>query len=132
MLQSERDQHVFDPPDFLHVMVDITNPRLPFVTSTEHVYHEPSTGMTLRVPREFRCDFASFPRVLWWILPRVGRYSRAALFHDYLYFSHSVNRFRSDAIFRTLMCVDKVPYWQRMIFFMALRVFGGYAWRNYR
>lgn len=132
MLSVERNTHVFDPPDYIHVKVDIANPRLPFVTSIEHTYEEPSTGMKLRVPREFRCDFASFPRLLWWILPRVGRYSRAALFHDYLYFSQTVNRFRADAIFRTLMTVDKVPYYQRMIFFTALRIFGASAWSKYR
>ena len=37
------------------------------------------------VPKGFRTDLASSPRILWPILPPFGRWSAAAVLHDYLY-----------------------------------------------
>jgi len=40
-------------------------------------YVEPGVG--------FVTDFASIPRPLWWLLPKWGKYGKAAVIHDYLY-----------------------------------------------
>jgi hypothetical protein len=36
------------------------------------------------VPVGFRTDFASVPRVAVWLIPRFGRYTPAAILHDWL------------------------------------------------
>src|SRR4051794_33564779 len=36
------------------------------------------------VPAGFETDFASVPRALTWLLPRYGRYTKAAILHDHL------------------------------------------------
>ena len=36
------------------------------------------------VPPRFLTDFASVPRVVTWLIPRYGRYTKAAIVHDYL------------------------------------------------
>jgi len=120
----------YQPSDGLHVRIDIANPREPFVTSCRHRYINKITSMELSVPSGFRCDFASFPRVLWWIFPRVGRYSRAALFHDYAYRKQEIGRFHADSIFWRMLENDGVPRWQRFAFFVALRLFGNKAWEK--
>ena len=37
------------------------------------------------VPEGLETDFASVPRVFVWFLPRYGRYTKAAILHDYLW-----------------------------------------------
>ena len=39
----------------------------------------------LTVPECSPTDFASVPRVFVWFLPRYGRYTKAAILHDYLW-----------------------------------------------
>jgi hypothetical protein len=39
---------------------------------------------TFVVPAGFRTDFASVPRVVVWLIPRFGRYTLAAVLHDWL------------------------------------------------
>lgn len=45
---------------------------------------EPLAYKNVRVPAGFTSDGASVPRPLWWLLPSWGRYSSAAIVHDYL------------------------------------------------
>lgn len=42
------------------------------------------SGRIIEVPRGFVTDGASVPRLLWPLFPAWGRYSRAAVIHDYL------------------------------------------------
>jgi Protein of unknown function (DUF1353) len=50
------------------------------------------------VPPNFTTDFASVPRVFVWFLPRYGRYTKAAILHDYLCDEAKAGRLkRSDA-----------------------------------
>ena len=37
------------------------------------------------VPAGMLTDFASVPRLFVWFLPRYGRYTKAAILHDYLW-----------------------------------------------
>lgn len=41
-------------------------------------------GDVITIPQNFQTDLASVPRVFWAILPPFGRYSKAAVLHDYL------------------------------------------------
>ena len=40
---------------------------------------------TFVVPAGFTTDFASVPQSLTWLVPRYGRYTKAAILHDYLW-----------------------------------------------
>jgi hypothetical protein len=46
------------------------------------VYH--ATTEDFEVPVGEHTDFASVPRVFVWFIPRYGRYTKAAILHDYL------------------------------------------------
>ena len=84
----------------------------------------------ITVPFEFVTDFASVPRPFWSLLPPIGRYGYAALFHDYVYWQQEMSRAEADDVFRDTMRELGVPGWKMAILFSAVRLFGDLAWRN--
>lgn len=55
------------------------------LNETLEFYIDVPGGNTVIVPKGFRTDFASVPRIFWGIFPpATGRYIRAAVVHDYL------------------------------------------------
>jgi hypothetical protein len=89
-------------------------------------------GQTIEVPQGFETDFASVPRFFWRIVPPWGRYSPAAVVHDYLYQSGKLARAEADWVFLTLMQRLGVPAWKRNVMYEAVRLFGGSAWNTCR
>lgn len=83
----------------------------------------------LEVPRGFKTDLASVPRFLWSIIPPYGKYTQAAIVHDYLYATGLVSRVRADAIFLSIMRARNVPLWKRTLMYLAVRAFG---WRSFK
>lgn len=94
-----------------------------------HVGSEESQDV-VRVPAGFETDFASTPVFAWIIFPPWGRYSKAAVIHDYLYQTGERTRKEADEIFREAMCVLGVPKWQCTIMFVAVRCFGWLGWHH--
>lgn len=86
----------------------------------------------VEVPQGFETDFASVPRFFWRIVPPWGRYSPAAVVHDYLYATSKVTRAEADHVFLVLMERLGVPAWKRTIMYWAVRLFGGAAWNECR
>lgn len=86
----------------------------------------------LSIPAGFETDFASVPRFFWRVVPPWGRYSPAAVVHDYLYRTGQVPRDLADRIFLNLMKRLGVPAWKRRVMYWAVRVFGGRSWRKGR
>lgn len=74
------------------------------------------------VPAGFVTDFASVPRPLWSILPPWGKYSPAAVVHDYLCRKPGFPRKRADKIFLELMKALGVPFWKRHIMYRGVRM----------
>ena len=60
---------------------------------------EEGSGDTVDVSPRFLTDFASVPRLLWWLFPTWGRYGNAAVIHDWGYWDQSRNRKQVDQIF---------------------------------
>ena len=84
----------------------------------------------IEVPVGFITDFASVPRVFWWILPRWGKYGNAAVIHDYLYWikDGKYDRKRADEIFLEGMLILEVRNWKAWIMYLAVRLCGKIAW----
>lgn len=76
----------------------------------------------------FVTDLASIPRIFWNLLPPFGRYSAAAVIHDYLYQAHEHTRAHADAVFLASMMDLQVRPWKRQTMYWAVRVFGSRAW----
>ena len=83
-----------------------------------------------RIPRGFETDFASVPRIFTNILGRWGRYGRAAIVHDWLYWTQRTSRKEADDTLLEAMCVLGVAKWQRQAIYWAVRLFGWIAWKD--
>jgi hypothetical protein len=95
---------------------------------------------SITVPAGFPTDFASIPKAFWSILPPYGKYTKAAVLHDYLYAKHEyagvenqvipVTRKEADLIFLRAMEVLEVGRVKRWVMYQAVRGFGGKAWKQ--
>lgn len=83
------------------------------------------------VPAGFETDLASAPRLVWAIVPPIGRYQRAAVVHDWLYsrLGPAVSRRLADAVFLDAMAAEGVAAWRRWLMWTAVRVAG---WRSFK
>ena len=77
------------------------------------------------VPAGFRTDFASVPRVVVWLIPRFGRYTAAAILHDWLCTvgieTGAVTSRDADGLFRRVMREQGVPVVRRWLMWAGVR-----------
>jgi len=80
---------------------------------------------SFRAPAGMLTDFASVPRVFVWFLPRYGRYTKAAILHDYLWRElasrDEMSWIDADATFRRANRELGVPFLRRWILWAAVR-----------
>lgn len=108
------------------------------------VYTSPK-GLKVCVPTGFITDLASVPRAFWNLYPPFGSYAPAAIIHDYLYtcqeiggdpfqeppiFGQPISRSEADKLLLQAMDDLGVNETTCNIIYMAVRVFGGPAWRE--
>jgi hypothetical protein len=77
------------------------------------------------VPPDFPTDFASVPRLFVWFIPRYGRYTAAAILHDYLCRVEVPNgmlRTDADGIFRQALRLLGVPFLRRWLMWTGVRL----------
>ena len=87
-------------------------------------------GELITVPAGFITDFASVPRIFWTIFPPDGKYTAAAILHDFLYSIQDRSRKEVDRIFLIAMKSLKVPTWQRVTMYSAVRMLGWLSWNK--
>lgn len=105
---------------------------LPYTLVVDLVYESDILNRRVTVPSGFKTDLASIPRGLWNILPKSGRYDRAAVVHDFLYVTNGVTRKQADDVLNEAMTYLKVPTWQRRVIYLAVRAGGWKPWNAYR
>jgi hypothetical protein len=85
-----------------------------------------ATQEEFEVPVHQGTDFASVPRVFVWFIPRYGRYTKAAILHDYLCRvavpANRISRIDADGIFRQAMRELGVAFLRRWIMWAAVRL----------
>lgn len=107
-------------------------------------YLENSKEVIVTIPESFTTDFASIPRIFWSIFPPFGKYTKAAVLHDFLceaYLSKAkwneistskdprvVKRKEADKIFLEAMTVTNVNKFTRNTLYFFVRA---YAWFKY-
>ena len=93
---------------------------------------EKGSGKFIAVPKGFVTDWASVPRILHTVLPPRGRYSKAAVLHDFLYKTHyQDNRKACDKLFYEAMGVLGVKWWKKKMLYRGVRVGGWLAWNKH-
>lgn len=100
----------------------------PFKLTRPLVYYSANLRRLLRVRAGFLTDLASIPWLVQPLLPRVGRWDRAAVIHDALYATQRYSRYRCDAILREAMTADGVGWTARWAIWLGVRVGGWWAW----
>ncbi len=73
-----------------------------YISETEAIY---------RIPEGINTDFASIPRAFRFIIPRVGRHSKSAVFHDWLCEFKIVSRKKADKLFLESMKTYRAKKW---------------------
>lgn len=90
---------------------------------------------TVYVPKGFRTDFASIPKVARSLVPQLGPWTGAAVVHDALYWvgpSWGFTKEDADTAFNILMKEAGVKAWRRNIIYRAVKYFGHMAWNAHR
>ncbi|MDP7429979.1 MAG: DUF1353 domain-containing protein [Flavobacteriales bacterium] len=93
-----------------------------FVLSAPLVYVSES-GTEYVVPVGVNTDFASIPRGLRWLIPRVGKHGKAAVLHDYLCEYGIVPRKKADRIFLEAMKALEVGWLKRRTMYSAVAAY---------
>lgn len=77
------------------------------------------------VPAGFRTDLATVPRVVVWLVPRWGLYTRAAVLHDWLCTegigTRAVSARDADGLFRRVLRESGVPVVRRWLMWCGVR-----------
>lgn len=102
--------------------------RKPFVYVVKFEPYE-----TVNVPVGFVTDLASIPKIFWSIIggPN-GRYGKASVIHDWLYFKQTYSRRKSDLIFYEAMRELKVNFVKRWLIYHAVRVGAWIPWGRHK
>lgn len=89
-----------------------------------------ATNVQISVPTGFVTDFASTPRPLWAAIPPHGRYGRAAVIHDYLYWTQSCTKDQADNILLIAMKESGVDSATLTAIYEGVHLFGASAWNE--
>ncbi len=87
------------------------------------------SGDEIHVPQWMATDFASVPRPVWWFVAPWGRHGHAAVIHDAGYYLQTRSRRDYDRIFLESMAVLRTNPVKARLMYLAVRAFGGLAWR---
>ena len=99
------------------------------ITVEDMLYVIGSTNERIVVPKGFVTDFASIPQALWSSgLSPYGRYSRAAIVHDYLYWSQGCTRAQADRLLLIAMKESNVSAFNELIVYKGVDKGGKKAW----
>jgi len=83
----------------------------------------------LHVPKGFITDFATIPRIFWKILPPYDpRYGKAAVIHDFLYYTGIGDRRWADDEFLECMKILGAHWPMRTTMYWAVRIFGRFLY----
>ena len=90
----------------------------------DNFYQRTALGFII-VDKGFKTDLASTPKILWPILPPHGRYTNAAVVHDFMLSHPKYTKFEADLAFYELLRRYDVGRFKAWIMFKAVRIFGG-------
>lgn len=99
-----------------------------FILLEPMTYQIGDTRASITVSAGFVTDYASIPRRLWILFSPHDQYSRAAIVHDWLYWSQLCTRAQADNLFMIAMKESKVCAAKRAIVYSAVHMLGQSAW----
>lgn len=104
-----------------------------WIVVEDMTYRIGDTDERIVVPAGFVTDFASIPQFLWSFgLTPHGQYSRAAVIHDFLYWSQSCTRSQSDRLLLVAMKESNVGTFDEWAVYTGVDQFGNGPWDTNR
>jgi hypothetical protein len=101
-----------------------------FIVERDTVFRFAGSDQSVIVPSGFVTDFASVPRAFWSGLSPHGQYSRAAVLHDYLYWTQTCTRAQADRLFLLMMRQSGVSLADQQTIYRAVRAAGDVGWQR--
>lgn len=106
----------------------LPNPKLEQLPSgrvrlLESFEYRTDWGDKVLIPKDHVSDFASVPRLLQWLVPKVGKWSTPSIIHDYLW---GVDKIYSNAVFLDALLAYRVPFRIAAMMYFAV---AANAWR---
>lgn len=92
-----------------------------------------SDGTLYTVPKGFRTNFASIPRIFRSIIEPTGKWTNASVLHDYLYengYKMGVSRKKADKLFYDAMIDSHVANITANIMWFCVRAFGYFNYKR--
>lgn len=96
-------------------------------------YSRRINNFSITVPKNFKTDLASIPAPARVFFKTFGKYTNAAVVHDFLYSelnATGINRVLADKIFLHLMREDGVSKVSSSLMYRAVRSFGELSWKK--
>ena len=101
-----------------------------WIVAEDMVYVIGRTSERIVVPKGFVTDFASIPQTLWSFgLTPHGQYSRAAVVHDYLYWSQGCSREQADRLLVIAMKESSVSGFDEFLVYQGVDKGGAGPWQ---
>lgn len=102
-----------------------------WITLEDMTYRIGNTSESIVVPTGFVTDFASIPQALssYGLSPH-GKYSRAAIVHDYLYWAQGCTRAQSDRLLVIAMKESNVGGFDEFAIHRGVDFGGSFAWKK--
>jgi hypothetical protein len=123
---AAQSQQPIDPP----VLKPFADNR-EWVLMKDLSYRIGSSTFIITVPKGFVTDFASIPEVFWSAdLSPNGKYSKAAIVHDYLYWTQGCTREQADNLLDIAMKESNVSFVTRSGVYGGVRLGGSSAWQK--
>lgn len=100
---------------------------------TKELTYKHSSGKTFVVPKGFKTDFASIPRIFWNIIAPIGKHTLPSVLHDYLYeygASLGISRKEADKIFWDAMIESHVARITANVMWFCVRAFAKFHYNT--
>lgn len=115
------------PPESVPVLAD--GDQEYWVLMTDMLWEIGDSGQRLVIPAGFVTDFASIPKILWSTgLTPTGRYGRAAIIHDFLYWAQGCSREQSDRLLVIAMKESGVGTIEENLIYSGVSIGGAKPW----
>ena len=102
-----------------------------WITIEDMTYVIGDTNERIVVPKGFVTDYASIPEKLWSLgLSPHGRYSRAAVVHDYLYWSQGCTKTQADRLLVIAMKESNVGDFDESVIYLGVKIGGEGPWNK--
>ena len=103
----------------------------------------PDPEELILVPAGFVTDLASVPRIVWSFYPPDGPWAKAAVVHDFLYFTKGTGEWHgrvgitrdtpysrkdADDILKEAMADRRVGKWEQLVIWLSVRLGGAGGW----